>query len=100
VSWAAILLLAVGAYALKAVGPVVVGGRPVGGRAEAVLALLPIPLLAALIVLQTFTTGHHLAFDARAAGLAVAAVAVAARAPFIVVVIAATAATAALRALG
>lgn len=98
-SWAAIALLAAGAYAVKAVGPVVVGGRSVGGRAEAVLALLPMSLLAALIVLQTFTMGHHLALDARAAGLAVGGVAVAARKPFIVVVIAATAATAALRAL-
>jgi uncharacterized membrane protein len=98
-SWAAILALAAGAYALKAVGPLAVGGRSLGPRTTAVLELLPVPLLAALIVLQTFTTGHRIVLDARAAGLAAAALAVAARAPFIVVVVVATAVTAAVRAL-
>lgn len=32
----------------------------------------PIALLTALIVIETFTTGHRLAIDARAAGLAAA----------------------------
>lgn len=98
-SWTAILVLAAGAYALKAVGPLALGGRQAGARTSAVLELLPIPLLAALIVLQTFTTRHDIVLDARAAGLAAAALAVAARAPFMVVVVLATAVTAGVRAL-
>src|SRR6266508_3037553 len=54
-------------------------------------------LLAALIVIQTFTTGHRLTLDPRAAGLAAAAVAVLLRAPFLVVVAVAAATAALLR---
>jgi hypothetical protein len=61
--------------------------------------LLPVALLAALVVVQAFATGRHLELDARAAGLAVAAVAVLLRAPFLLVVVAA-AVTAALVRLG
>jgi len=61
--------------------------------------LLPVGLLAALVATQTFTTGHHLTLDARAAGLVVAVGAQARRAPFIVVVALAVATTAVVRAV-
>ena len=56
-------------------------------------------LLAALVAVQTFTTTGRLVLDARAAGLAAAAVALMLRAPFLVVVIVGAAVAAGLRAL-
>jgi branched-subunit amino acid transport protein len=85
VSWLAILVLAVGTYALKATG-FVAGARELPPRATAVMALLPAALLAALAAVQTFGVPGGLAVDARAAGVAAAAIAIALRAPFVVVV--------------
>jgi hypothetical protein len=59
--------------------------------------LMPVTLLAALVVLQTFSTGTRFVLDARAAGLAAALVAVTCRAPFLVVVVVACATTALVR---
>jgi hypothetical protein len=59
-----------------------------------------VALLAALTAQQTFSDGHAPVLDARAAGLAAAAVAVVLRAPFLLVVAAAVAVTAGARALG
>jgi branched-subunit amino acid transport protein len=84
--WAAVIAGAVGCYLLKLGGlsvPPRLLARPAVRR---VSAALPIALLTALIVIQTFTTGHRVTFDARAAGLAAAVVAVLLRAPFLVVV--------------
>jgi branched-subunit amino acid transport protein len=99
VSWAAILALGGGAYALKALGPVVIGRRQLPGGALEVLELLSVPLLAALVAVQTVNGGQRLVLDARAAALAVAAVLVWRRAPFLVVVLAAAATAALLRLL-
>jgi branched chain amino acid efflux pump len=99
VSWAAILALGGGAYLLKAVGPVAIGRRRLPGGAIEVLELLSIPLLAALVAVQTLNGGQRLVLDARAAALAVAAVLVWRRAPFLVVVLAAAATAALLRLL-
>jgi branched-subunit amino acid transport protein len=99
VSWAAILALGGGAYLLKAVGPVAIGRRQLPGGAIEVLELLSIPLLAALVAVQTLNGGQRLVLDARAAALAVAAVLVWRRAPFLVVVLAAAATAALLRLL-
>jgi branched-subunit amino acid transport protein len=97
VSWAAILALGGGAYLLKAVGPVAIGRRQLPAGAIEVLELLSIPLLAALVAVQTLNGGQRLVLDARAAALAVAAVLVWRRAPFLVVVLAAAATAALLR---
>jgi hypothetical protein len=99
VSWAAVLGLAAGAYALKLLGLVGLGPRA-RGRWLGAAALLPAALLPALIVVQTFGAERSLVLDARAAGLAVALVAVWRRAPFVVVVVLAAAVTAGVRALG
>ena len=61
--------------------------------------LLPVPLLAALVVVQAFAGERALVLDARAAGLAVGAVLVLLRAPFLLVVVAAAATAAVLRAV-
>lgn len=99
-SWLAIAVLAVGTYLLKAVGPLVVGGRTLPPRVDALLALLPPALLAALVAVQTLGGTGGIAFDARVAGVAVAAVAVWRRAPFLVVIVAGTVTAALLRAAG
>lgn len=98
--WAAVLLLAAGAYALKAVGWLVPARLFEHPQVRRTAALVPVALLAALVVVQAFADGRRLAVDARAAGLAAAAVALALRAPFLVLVVAAAATAAAVRALG
>ena len=98
-TWAAILALAAGAYALKVTGVIALGRRSLPGRVDDALALLPAALLVSLSLVQTFSTGSRLVLDARAAGLAVAVVLAWRRAPLAVVIVAAAAVTAALRAL-
>ena len=63
------------------------------------LDLVAVPLLAALILVQTLGDGQRLVLDARLPALAVAAVLVWRRAPFLVVVLAAAATAALLRLL-
>ena len=98
-SWTPLLALCGASYALKAVGPVLTGGRQLGPHARRVLDLVAVPLLAALIVVQSFSTGHRLVLDARVPALGVAAVLVWRRAPFLVVVLAAAGTAALLRAV-
>lgn len=98
-TWIAVLAASAAAFALKLLGHLVPSRpfeRPVPAAA---LALLPVALLAALVLVQTATDGARLVADARLAGLGVAAVALLLRAPFLVVVIAAAAAAALVRAL-
>jgi branched chain amino acid efflux pump len=100
VSWTVLLALCAASYALKALGPVLAGGRELGPRTRRTLDLVAVPLLAALVLVGTAGDGHHLVIDARLPALAVAAVLVAKRAPFLVVVLAAAATAALLRAFG
>jgi uncharacterized membrane protein len=97
--WVVIVAVALASAALKAVGPVLVGGRELPPRAIAVVALLAPALLAALVVSKTFGEDRHLVLDERAVGVAVAAIALALRAPVLLVVILAAATTALIRAL-
>lgn len=99
-SWGVLIALCVTSYALKAVGPVLAGGRELGPLARRALDLVPVPLLATLIITQTVGSGHRLVIDARLPALLVAAVLVWRRVPFLVVVVAAAATAALLRALG
>ena len=99
-SWAVLLGLSAISYALKAAGPVLAGGRQLGSGLRKALDLVAVPLLAALILVQTLGDGQRLVLDARVPALAVAAVLVWRRAPFLVVVLAAAGTAALLRALG
>jgi branched-subunit amino acid transport protein len=97
-----IVVLAVGAATilLKAVGPVLVGGRELPPRLSGVVGLLAPSLFAALVVTQV--AGHderELVADERLLGLAAAVVALLLRAPLLLVVAAAAAATALARAV-
>jgi branched-subunit amino acid transport protein AzlD len=96
----AIALTAVGCYAVKLAGLMVPAGALERPLVRRLAALLPVALLAALTAQQTFADGRTLLLDARAAGLAAAAVALVLRAPFLLVVAAAVAVTAGTRALG
>ena len=95
-SWWPVLALCASAYALKALG-LVLGDR-LGREASArwSLEIVVVPVLAALIVIQTFSTGQRFVLDARTPALLVAAVLVWRKAPFVVVALSAAAATAAL----
>jgi hypothetical protein len=99
-AWGTVLLASAIAFALKFAGYLVPAGWLQRPRISRVTELLPPTLLAALVVVQTFTTGEHLVLDARVGGLIAAFVALLLRAPFIVVVIVAAATAAGLRALG
>jgi branched-subunit amino acid transport protein len=98
--WVTIAGLALATAAIKAVGPVTLGGRPLPPAASAVIGLLAPALLAALVLTDTFAREQELTVDARAAGLACAAVAVALRAPLLVTVVVAAAGAGVARALG
>jgi branched-subunit amino acid transport protein len=98
--WWAIAVLAVGTYAMKAVGPLLLGARTLPAWLNHVSTLMVATLLAALVAISTFTDGRELNLDIPlTAGMASAIVAIRLRAPFVVVVIVAAAVAAALRAL-
>lgn len=96
-TWTAVLIASMACYAAKLLGLSIPDRVLRNPRVAHVAMLLPVGLLATLIATQTFTTGHHLTVDARAAGLAVAVAAQALRAPFIVVVAGAVVVTAIVR---
>jgi branched-subunit amino acid transport protein len=78
-AWVTILALAVVTAAIKASGPIVLGGRELPPWVRRLIGLLAPALLAAFVVVETFGKHKDLVLDARAAGLAAAAVALAAR---------------------
>jgi uncharacterized membrane protein len=85
--WTAVLLAGVGCYLLKLAGlslPERVLEHP---TVERVADLIPVALLAALVAVQTFSSGPELVLDARALGLGFAVVALLLRMPFLVVVV-------------
>ncbi len=86
-SWALVLALSGAAYGLKLVGAVIIGQRTMPPAIERCLLLIPAALLAGLIAKDTFTTGQSIGIDARAVGLAVAAVATWKKLPFAVIIV-------------
>lgn len=96
-SWAFVCALAAAAYGLKLLGAVIVGQRTMPPVVERCLLLIPAALLAALIAKDTFTTGQTIGIDARAAGLAVAAVATWRKLPFALIIVLGVGTTALIR---
>lgn len=96
--WISIVAVALASAAIKAAGPVLVGGKELPPRALSVIALLAPALLAALVVTQTFAEDQHLVLDERAIGVGVAGIALALRAPVLVAVALAAVSTALVRA--
>ena len=97
--WLAIVVVGVATVLLKSAGPVLLGGRDLPPRVNALVVLLAPAVLAALVVTQVVAGDRELVFDARLIGLGAAVVAIALRAPLVVVVVIAAAATAVTRAL-
>jgi hypothetical protein len=98
-AWITIGALVLATAAIKAAGPVALGGRPLPPRVTAVVVLLAPAILAALVITETFASGRSLAIDERAAGLVAASFAIWRRASLPVVVIVAAVAAAAARAI-
>ena len=89
-----LIVMAVGTFALKSAGPLVLGHRALPFRVQQVVDLLPAALLAALAIVSTVGDGRAIVVDARLVGLVVAGLALWRRLPFVVVIIVASAATA------
>jgi branched-subunit amino acid transport protein len=96
-AWLTVALCTVTTFALRAFGPIAVGGRMFGDRTGRVLRLLPAALLAALVVTETVIHDGALDIDARLAGVAFAGFLLWRRASVIWVVVGAAAFTAVLR---
>ena len=97
--WVVVLVVGVGTITIKALGPVLLGGRALPEGLTDVIGLLAPALLGALVAVQTFGDGQSLVLDARVIGVGVAAIALWRKAPLLVVVVAAAAATALARAV-
>jgi branched-subunit amino acid transport protein len=97
--WLAIVVVGAATVLLKSAGPVLLGGRDLPPRVNALVVLLAPAVLAALVVTQVVSGDRELVFDARLIGLGAAVVAIALRAPLVVVVVVAAAATAVTRAV-
>jgi branched-subunit amino acid transport protein len=98
-TWTLVFVLAAAAYSFKVIGLIVIGRSQLPGPLERCLALIPAALIAALVVNETFADGQDLVIDARAAGVAAAALAAWRRATIIVVIVIGAAVTATVRAL-
>ena len=97
--WIVVAVVGAATIAIKAVGPVVLGGRKLPPRLGGVVALLAPALLAALVVTQAVAGDRRYVFDARLVGLAAAAVSIRLRAPLLVTLVVAAATTALVRAV-
>ena len=97
-AWIVVVGVGLATIAIKAAGPVLLGGRPLPRRLTGVVSLAGPALLAALVAIDTFGADRLLRLDERVIGVGVAAVAIVLRAPVLVVVVAAAASTAIARA--
>ncbi len=73
-AWLLIGACAVVTFAIKAAGPVALGGRALPAWADSVIPLLAPALLAALVATHIFVDDKHLAVGANTVGVAAAGV--------------------------
>lgn len=99
-TWVVVVAVGVLTIAIKALGPMLLGGRELPPPITALVPLLAPALLAALVAINTVADDGELVIDARLPGVLAAAVAIALKAPVLVVVVIAAAVTAAVRAAG
>jgi branched-subunit amino acid transport protein len=97
--WTSIAVVAVANFAIKAAGPVLLGGRQLPRLVVDVIALLASAILAALVVVGTFSEDGSLSVDAQTAGVAVAGAAFLARLPMLVAITLGAVTAAVLRAI-
>lgn len=98
--WLVVAAVGAGTIAIKATGPVLLGGRPLPRRMQAVVSLLAPALLSALVATSTIGGDAGLVADARLVGLGAAVIALVLRAPILLVVVIAAAAAALARLAG
>ena len=98
--WLVIALCAVVTVAIKAVGPVLMGGRELPAAFTRVVVLMAPALLAALIVTNALADGERLRVGADTAGVVASAAAFWRTGSVILTVAVAVVVTAGLRALG
>jgi branched-subunit amino acid transport protein len=98
-TWLVVLLCGAATVAIKAAGPVLLGGRTPNPATANVIGLLGPALLAALVAVNTFGGDRALTLDARVLGVAAAAFAIWRRAPMLLVVVVAAGVTAFARAV-
>jgi hypothetical protein len=84
--WISIGVLAVANFAMKAAGPVLLGGRKLPEPVLSVIALLAPAILAALVLVGAFSDGKRLTFDAQSAGVVVSGAAFVFRLPMLVAI--------------
>jgi len=96
-AWTVVALVGLATVAIKASGPLLLGGRDLPPRAMRAMRLLAPALLAALVVTQSVVSGGRLVLDERSLGLAAAFVALLLRAPTLLVVVVAAVTTAVAR---
>jgi branched-subunit amino acid transport protein len=95
--WTAVLVVGAATIAIKAVGPVGVGGRELPPRLMGPVELLAPAVLAALVVTAVVGGDREIVLDERLAGLLAAMAALARRAPLLAVVAVAALTTALVR---
>jgi branched-subunit amino acid transport protein len=95
--WIAVIASSVIAFILKFSGNIVPARYLEQPKIKSITALVPIVMLSALVVVQTFASGQELDIDARLVALLFAVILLLIRAPFIVVVFGAAALAAILR---
>jgi branched-subunit amino acid transport protein len=93
-TWIVVAMVGLGTMGIKALGPVILGGRALPERLTGVVELLAPALLAALVATQALGGDQTLVVDERLIGLAAAAVALRLKAPVLVVLLVAAATTA------
>jgi branched-subunit amino acid transport protein len=99
-TWLVVVLVGIATIVIKAIGPVLLGGRELPPRVASLIGLLAPALLAALVAINTFGAGRTLVLDDRVLGVAAAGVAVWRKAPVLLVVVIAASVTALARAFG
>ena len=98
--WLLIAVTAVVTAIIKALGPVILGGRPLPAPVTSVLVLLPPVLLAALVATSALAYGSQLQVGAKTVGVLVAGVLMWQGRHLLLAVFVAAAVTALLRAIG
>lgn len=96
-TWTVVLVVGAVTIGIKALGPMLMGGKPLPPRLNSVVALLAPALLAALVAVNTLGSDRELVFDARLPGVLAAAIAITLKAPVLVVVVVAALVTAGVR---
>jgi branched-subunit amino acid transport protein len=96
-TWPAIVVLGLGCYLLKAVGPLSHGRFSPSPRVERALSLIPPALLSALVATGIVARDTALQLDERLLGIAAAAVAIVLRVPLAGVIFIAAGVTAGVR---